>query len=767
MKRPKIKPHYRVEIVEPKNVYLLSESSSHALTGKLYCQITPLLDGKNTIDDIISKLQGKTNFLEIFQIINRLEAKGYLSEAIDELTPEAAAFWSLLNVEPQIAYRCLQQTQVFVTSVGDIPTQPLITALKELGITASECGIDFPKTEKSLVVVLTDDYLQPNLNQINYSAIETNQPWLLVKPFGGSIWIGPIFHPGKTGCWECLNHRLSGNREIETFVLQQKDQQENNSQSKTSIPASPAVLSSTMQTALNLTATEIAKWIIKNSSEDENTFFSTLEGKILTLNQLNPNLQTHILPQRPQCRACGEVPDSNQQILQPLNLSSRKKKFTSDGGHRAFSPEQTFTKYEHLISPITGVVSSFVRISDSDSSLVHTYVAAHKFMTASKLEGLRESLNHKSAGKGKTDRQAKASALCEAIERYSGVYEGNEKRITSTFKELGDKAIHPANCLHFSPSQYQNREELNNKSLVGHDWIPQPFDETKAIDWTPVWSLTEQTHKYVPTALCYYGYPLPKDHLFCSANSNGNAAGNTLEEAILQGFMELVERDSVGIWWYNRLSRAAVDLASFDDSYLLELQTLYQSKNRDLWVLDLTTDLNIPAFAAVSRCIDGEHEKIMMGCGAHLDPKIAILRAVTEVNQKSTGVDIHDVNVSKASPALQQWLTTATLTNNSYLAPNAEIPPKVYGDYQKRWTDDIYQDVLTCVEIVNNAQMETLVLDQTRPDIGLNVVKVIVPGLRHFWSRFGAGRLYDVPVKMGWLSKPLTEEQMNRTPMPF
>jgi ribosomal protein S12 methylthiotransferase accessory factor len=57
--------------------------------------------------------------------------------------------------------------------------------------------------------------------------------------------------------------------------------------------------------------------------------------------------------------------------------------------------------------------------------------------------------------------------------------------------------------------------------------------------------------------------------------------------------------------------------------------------------------------------------------------------------------------------------------------------------------------------------METLVLDQTRPDIGLNVVKVMVPGLRHFWKRFGNGRLYDIPVSLGWLPKPLTESQLN------
>jgi ribosomal protein S12 methylthiotransferase accessory factor YcaO len=57
--------------------------------------------------------------------------------------------------------------------------------------------------------------------------------------------------------------------------------------------------------------------------------------------------------------------------------------------------------------------------------------------------------------------------------------------------------------------------------------------------------------------------------------------------------------------------------------------------------------------------------------------------------------------------------------------------------------------------------MEMLVLDQTRPDIGLPVVKVIVPGLRHFWRRLGPGRLYDVPVKLGWLEKPLAEEKLN------
>jgi hypothetical protein len=70
-------------------------------------------------------------------------------------------------------------------------------------------------------------------------------------------------------------------------------------------------------------------------------------------------------------------------------------------------------------------------------------------------------------------------------------------------------------------------------------------------------------------------------------------------------------------------------------------------------------------------------------------------------------------------------------------------------------------DVQTCVEIARRADLETLVLDQTRPDVGMRVCRVIVPGLRHFWRRLGPGRLYDVPVQLGWLDKPLPEDELN------
>lgn len=224
--------------------------------------------------------------------------------------------------------------------------------------------------------------------------------------------------------------------------------------------------------------------------------------------------------------------------------------------------------------------------------------------------------------------------------------------------------------------------------------------------------------------------------------------------------MELVERDSVALWWYNRLRRPAVDLTSFDEPYFQELQEYYRTLHLDLWVLDITADLNVPAFAAVTRRNDTAEEQIMFGFGAHFDPRIAILRALTELNQLFPAVLAGGLDPQIDAEAID-WLKTATTDQHPYLTPDETLPAKVQADYPKLWSDDLYTDVMNCVRIAAAKGLETLVLDQTRPDIGLHVVKVIVPGLRHFWARFERGRLYDVPVELGWLDHPLTEAQLN------
>ncbi len=74
---------------------------------------------------------------------------------------------------------------------------------------------------------------------------------------------------------------------------------------------------------------------------------------------------------------------------------------------------------------------------------------------------------------------------------------------------------------------------------------------------------------------------------------------------------------------------------------------------------------------------------------------------------------------------------------------------------------DTREQVIRCVSTVRRKGLDFLVLDQTRPDIGVPVVRVIVPGLRHFYRRFAPGRLYNVPVKLGLRDRPLSEDELN------
>ncbi|MCC5619985.1 YcaO-like family protein [Nostoc sp. CHAB 5715] len=143
---------------------------------------------------------------------------------------------------------------------------------------------------------------------------------------------------------------------------------------------------------------------------------------------------------------------------------------------------------------------------------------------------------------------------------------------------------------------------------------------------------------------------------------------------------------------------------------------------------------------------------------------------MTEVNQILPNVLFTKADGStnyppSADTLAVNWWKTATLSDRPYLVPGESIAAKVSGDYRQMATDDLLEDVKLCQQIVENNGLEMLVLDQTRPDIGLHVAKVIVPGMRHMWKRLAPGRLYEVPVKMDWLQEPRKEERLNSFPM--
>jgi len=743
IRRPRFKPQFRVEVVPGEGVFLLCERHQVVLQGRLYELIAPCLDGRST-EDVCAYLRGQATPAQVFYTLAQLEKRDYLTEADDSRPAAESALWAEQQIDLAAAARRLKDTPVAVRGIGAVDAAQLSELLHSLGVRTNG--------QPALTVVATDGYLRRDLRACNEEALQNGRPWLLVKPVGRWIWLGPLFVPGKTGCWACLAERLQANTPVLAYLESKRGYTGEAAAHHASTPA-------TLQAAWALAATAVASWVARGD-------LPHLEGKVRSLDMLTAESQTHTLVRLPSCSVCGG-PVRSERPVQPVVVGDSRKMYTEDGGHRICSPQQTLERFGHHVSPITGIVPMLER-DGSDNGVMHVYLSGHNSARGARnLRGLRADLRSSNCGKGTTDAQAKASALCEGLERYSGAYRGDEPRRRARLADLGEAGIAPNDCSLFSDKQYRERDVWNGAGH-GFDRVPLRFDPNAEIDWTPVWSLSRQAVRYLPSAYCWFDYPQPADRAFCYACSNGNAAGNTVAEAILQGFLELVERDSVALWWYNRVQRPGIDLGSFNEPYLAQLEAFLHDHHRNLGALDVTSDLGVPTIVALSRRTDGGAEQILFGLGAHLDARIALLRAVTELNQMLGPV----LNVPASDPAASHltdkqtldWLRTATMANQPYLEP-MDGPLRRAADFPQCRSDNSKDDVLFCQTLAERLGSELLVLDQTRPEIDLPVVKVIVPGMRHFWARFAPGRLYDVPVRLGWLPRPRTEEELNPIPM--
>jgi len=747
LKKPRLKYCYFVEFLNDEKVLLSSENDNVLLSGKLYSILLSEIQNEGvSLEELVTRLQGKFSPFEILHALNVLEEKGYITEESPELPPGVCAYWNTQGLEVKSLLKILQEKTISFESVGLLMQDVFRQVFGSIGIKTGETGV--------LKVIITDDYERKELRRINREAIDTKHPWMLLKPVGVKLWIGPIFLPGITGCWECLHQRLSLNRQINTFYKLQKNTGED-----IRVPASGLHLS--LQIAANLTALEIVKWLYFGKNEN-------LEGKVMTFDTKSLEIGTHMLVKRPQCKTCGDSAYKPEARPIILNRNSSYCK-TSFGGYRMSSPEDTLKKHRHHVSPITGVVQRLEPYyAAHQGAPIYNYSSGHNIALRSKtLFWLNKHIRSGSGGKGKNWPQAKVGALCEAIERYSSTYHGDEPYIVSNLQELGKNGIHPNTCMNFSETQYRNREAINLNCWKFYSLVPVPFDSSLEMHWTPVYSLTEKRFKYLPSCFCYGQYPAEDElNLFSYPDSNGCAAGNSLEEAILQGFLELIERDSVALWWYNMSRKPAVDLRSFNDPYYLELIGYYKSLGRSLYVLDLTSDLQIPAFAALSHRKDDKKENIIFGFGAHVDARIGIERALVELNQILPIANVPETDRVQGRYRTQDkqfvdWLNTATMENQPYLVPLENMLVKTASDYSPIFNPNIYDSLIHCLDTVETHGLETLVLDLTQPDVGLPVVRVIVPGLRHFWRRLAPGRLYDVPIKMGWADVPLKENELN------
>lgn len=464
----------------------------------------------------------------------------------------------------------------------------------------------------------------------------------------------------------------------------------------------------------------------------------------------------HFLP-NDHCIVCGE---KKEKIVTIPKFVSRPKIGYISGGDRIMTATESIKLYKPLISNLTGVIGSLTEADLASNINTYGYYVyhssygttvndKHKNISNRNAESRKKAIGL-SAGKGNTKDQSKMSAIGEAIERYCSQYMGYENDIVASYEELGDKAINPSRLFKFSEKQYQEREKWIKQGK--YTFVPYRFEPSEKIGWVKVWSLSDNKALFSPTSYEYYSSKKIPGYKYYPGDSNGVSGGNCLEEAFLQGFYELIERDASGIWWYNMLRKPALNLSKFCDNKMSQLIKEIKKLGYEIYALDLTSDLNIPVIAVF--CWHSEKAPLI-GLGAHLNVNIALDRALSETIQSFNSNNY--------------WIDLLNKNNISldYLKPSPTLPMKTPDDYENLATDNLLDDINYILSLLKKHNMDIYIHDLTKREIGYSVVRVIVPELSHFWPRFGTKRLYDTPVKTGELNRPLTEDELNCVGFPF
>ena len=391
-------------------------------------------------------------------------------------------------------------------------------------------------------------------------------------------------------------------------------------------------------------------------------------------------------------------------------------------------------------------------------------------------------------GRTPRHRTSEMVAILEALERHGGMAPGGRRGgVQAAFADLGDRAVDPRTFGLHAPDQYDQ---------PGFPF--QPFHPDRVCRWVWGYSFGRQEPVLVPQAYAYYrSHRLdPGDPSFAYEISNGCALGSCLEEAILYGILEVVERDAFLLTWYARLAAARIDLSSAADrsvpilAALIEADTGYQ-----VLAFDITMEHGIPSVWAMAVSPSGADSPAVASrrrfpcrprAGGHgrrsasWDPILAdLLARYPDIAERGrrwrptprsvTAMDDHSVlHTSPQAAARLDFLATATVSRTF-----AELRAAVGDTFA---TSDLRDDLTAMLAALGRHSLDVIVVDQTTPEHragGLCCVKVIVPGLlpmtfgQQHRRVHGLPRLYHVPRLLGYRDRALTRDEVNPDPHPF
>jgi ribosomal protein S12 methylthiotransferase accessory factor len=370
------------------------------------------------------------------------------------------------------------------------------------------------------------------------------------------------------------------------------------------------------------------------------------------------------------------------------------------GTHRAINPSQTISKVENKLKKAG--VTRVTEITHLDRVGIPVYSA----IRPSAQDGAVSIY----AGKGATTDQAKASAMMEAFERYSAEKQDidQNKIIKGTFNEM-ENALKPSSLI--LPRRLQKNPE-----------------ETR-LEWIESINIKTEEKILVPANAVYHPYQTDKESHIFKSNTNGLASGNIIEEAVFHGMTEVIERDAWSIFETYK-NRVEINASQSDNLIITDILKRFHDVGIDIKLIDLTADISVHTVAAVADdTILKDPALLTMGVGTHLDPEIAVIRALTEVAQ-SRATQIHGTreDTVRATFMRKAGYERMKRINSHWFGEKGEsINIK---SMKNRCSSSFKKDIKITIKQLQKCGIEdVLFVDLTRKEVEIPVVRIIIPGL--------------------------------------
>jgi len=379
-------------------------------------------------------------------------------------------------------------------------------------------------------------------------------------------------------------------------------------------------------------------------------------------------------------------------------------KVLTRGTHRSQSVAQTIDRVWRL-APVMGItrVANVTGLDEVGIPVVMVSRPNSRSVTVSQ-------------GKGIDLGSAKASGLMEAAELYHAETATLPLRL-ATYEEVRFK------------HKIADIEDLP-RGRGSH------FHPTLRVLWCEGHDLLNGEQVLVPYEMVHTNYtiPLPDGHGCFTSSSNGLASGNALVEAISQGICEVIERDAVALWKLRKKKgqdRPRLDLESVDDPLCRETIAKFQHAGLSIAVWDITSDINIAAFACLAVPEDDTtmwHRSVAAGYGCHPARDVALLRALTEAAQTRLTV-ISGLRDDFRGDTYEQLLDPGVIKSMRKEVRHS-APTRRFSDVPSRNEETIENDVDWELKCLSKAGLrQAVVIDLTKPEFALPVVRVVVPGL--------------------------------------